>query len=299
MADHSRLGRGLASLIGDVGEESSTAQDAMRRPRRAPIENLTANPRNPRRDFTEAELEELATSIKERGIIQPIVVRALPGQGDRYEIIAGERRWRAAQRAGLHDVPIAVVDATDVQSLEFAIIENVQRADLNPIEEAAGYVALMEQCNHTQEQVAQIVGKSRPYVANMVRLLKLPDAVKRMVRERKLSAGHARLLVGHINATVLAEMAVDEGYSVRQLEEWVREEPGQPGDSTMDKIQQKLRKNEASMKDADTRALERRLSDALGLEVGVDHRENGGGTLHIKYRDLDQLDGVLRKLDGG
>jgi ParB family chromosome partitioning protein len=296
MADHSRLGRGLASLIGDVGDEAASTNEAPRKPRRAPVENLRANPRNPRRDFTEAELAELASSIKERGIIQPIVVRQLANDNE-YEIIAGERRWRAAQRAGLHEVPIAIVEATDAQSLEFAIIENVQRADLNAIEEAAGYVALMEQCNHTQEQVAQIVGKSRPYIANMVRLLKLPDPVKRMVREGKLSAGHARLLVGHVNALVLAELAIDEGYSVRQLEEWVREEPGMPGDSTMDKIQQKIRKNEASMKDADTRALERRMSDVLGLEVSVDHKGEGG-TLHIKYKDLDQLDAVLRKLGG-
>ncbi len=291
MADHSRLGRGLASLMGDVGEESPVA-DSGRKPRRAPIENLKANPRNPRRAFTETELNELTESIRERGIIQPIVVRE-HGEAGQYEIVAGERRWRAAQRAGLHEVPIAIVEATDVQSLEFAIIENVQRADLNAIEEAAGYVALIEQCNHTQEQVAQIVGKSRPHVANMMRLLKLPEPVKALVRTGRLSAGHARLLVGHVNAQLLAEMAIDEGYSVRQLEEWVREEVGQPGDTTFDAIQKKSR---ARDKDADTKALERRLSDALGLEVTVDHRGQGG-TLHIKYRDLDQLDAVLRKLD--
>ncbi|MGH6664522.1 MAG: ParB/RepB/Spo0J family partition protein [Pseudolabrys sp.] len=289
--DHSRLGRGLASLMGDVGEESPVA-DSSRKPRRAPIENLKANPRNPRRAFTETELNELTESIRERGIIQPIVVREHGGPGH-YEIVAGERRWRAAQRAGLHEVPIAIVEATDVQSLEFAIIENVQRADLNPIDEAAGYVALIEQCNHTQEQVAQIVGKSRPHVANTMRLLKLPEPVKALLRAGKLSAGHARLLVGHANAQVLAEMAIDEGYSVRQLEEWVREEEGGPGDATFDAIQKKSR---ARDKDADTKALERRLSDALGLEVTVDHR-GASGTLHIKYRDLDQLDAVLRKLD--
>ena len=292
MADHSRLGRGLAALIGDVGEESTTPEQA-RKPRKAPIESLKANPRNPRRSFTEVELEELATSIKERGIIQPIVVR---DAGDNtFEIIAGERRWRAAQRAGLHEVPIAIVEATDAQSLEFAIIENVQRADLNPIEEASGYVALMEQLHHTQDEVARIVGKSRPYIANMVRLLKLPEAVKNLVRQRKLSAGHARLLVGHANPLALAELAIGEGYSVRQLEEWVREEPGQPGDSTMDGILRKARGGTPPAKDADTRALERRLSDALGLDVSIDQRGEGG-TLHIKYRDLDQLDAVLRKL---
>jgi ParB family chromosome partitioning protein len=299
MADHSRLGRGLAALIGDVGDESPTSTpEAGRKPRRAPIENLKPNPRNPRRSFTEAELDELSASIKERGIIQPIVVREA---GDNsYEIIAGERRWRAAQRAGLHEVPIAIVEATDAQSLEFAIIENVQRADLNPIEEASGYVALMEQLHHTQDQVAQIVGKSRPYIANMVRLLRLPEPVKKLVREGKLSAGHARLLVGHINAEILAGLAIDEGYSVRQLEEWVREETGQPGDATMDSIARKIRRQEekANAKGADTRALERRVSDALGLDVTIDHKASGGGTLHIKYGDLDQLDAVLRKLGG-
>jgi ParB family transcriptional regulator, chromosome partitioning protein len=295
MADHSRLGRGLASLMGEVAEEAPTA-DVARKPRsKAPIENIVANPRNPRRTFTEDQLAELSDSIKERGIIQPIVVRQLPD--DKFEIIAGERRWRAAQRAGLHEVPIAIVDATDVQSLEFAIIENVQRADLNPIEEAAGYSALMQQCNHTQEQVAQIVGKSRPYIANLVRLLNLPDAVKRLVREGKLSAGHARLLVGHPAAQVLAEMAIDEGYSVRQLEEWVREDNAKPGDSTMDKMLTKIRAKTPPVKDADTRAVERRLSDALGLVVTIDHKGEGG-TLVIKYSDLDQLDLVLRKLDG-
>ena len=294
MAEHKRLGRGLAALIGDVGGESA-APEAPRRPRRAPIESLSPNPRNPRKDFSAGELDELAASIKERGVIQPIVVRAAPERADGYEIIAGERRWRAAQRAGLHDVPIAIVEATDKQSLEFAIIENVQRADLNPIEEAAGYVALMEQCNHTQDEVAKIVGKSRPYIGNMVRLLKLPEAVKNLVRQGKLSAGHARLLVGHGNPLALAELAIGEGYSVRQLEEWVREQTGKPGDATFDFMQKKIR---ADPKNADTRALERKLSDALGLKVTVDHKPSGGGTLHIKYGDLDQLDGVLKKLGG-
>jgi ParB family chromosome partitioning protein len=294
MADHSRLGRGLAALIGDVGEESSTAPEPGRRPRRAPIENLRPNPRNPRKLFTDAELDELAASIRERGVIQPIVVRALPGERDTFEIIAGERRWRAAQRAGLHDVPIAVVEATDAQSLEFAIIENVQRADLNPLEEAAGYVALMEQCNHTQEEVSQIVGKSRPHIANTVRLLKLSEPVKQLVRQGKLSAGHARLLVGLPNAEALAQEVVAKGWSVRQLEEGLRRD----GAAQTHAKRGEDRDRPGPGKDADTRALEKRLSDALGLEVTVDHRGEGG-TLHIKYRDLDQLDAVLRKLGGG
>ena len=293
MADHSRLGRGLASLIGDVGEENAPA-DASRKPRRAPIENLKPNPRNPRRDFSEAELDELAASIREHGIIQPIVVRKVAGE-EAYEIVAGERRWRAAQRANQHDVPIVVVEASDQQALEFAIIENVQRADLNPMEEAAGYVALMENFHHTQDQVAEMVGKSRPHVANTVRLMKLAPQVQTLVRQGKLSAGHARLLVGHPNAQVLAEMAIDQGYSVRQLEEWVREEPGQPGDATFDAMRKKIRA--VPGKDADTRALEKRLSDALGLDVSVDHKPSGSGTLRIKYRDLEQLDAVVKKLD--
>jgi len=292
MADHSRLGRGLASLMGDVGEET-TAPDSGRKPRRAPIENLKANPRNPRRAFSETELNELAESIRERGIIQPIVVRAVPGAPDNFEIIAGERRWRAAQRAGLHEVPVAVVEATDAQALEFAIIENVQRADLNPIEEAAGYLALMEEFNHSQDDVAQIVGKSRPHVANTLRLLKLSEPVKAMVASGALSAGHARLLVGQPNALELAEDIIKRGLNVRQVEAAMRKD----GNAQARDLRKEAKGHTSGAKDANTRALERRLSDALGLEVTVDHRGEGG-TLHIKYRDLDQLDAVLKKLGG-
>ena len=291
MADHSRLGRGLASLIGDVGDETPAA-DSGRKPRRAPIENLQPNPRNPRRLFTDDELDELAASIRERGIIQPIVVRAL--KGDNFEIIAGERRWRAAQRAGLHDVPIAVVEANDAQSLEYAIIENVQRTDLNPIEEATGYLALMDDFNRTQEEVAQIVGKSRPHIANTIRLLKLSEPVKQLVRTGKISAGHARLLVGQPNAELIAHEIIDKGWSVRDLEADMRKDvAGQLRD---------MRREAKGFvvnipKDADTRALERRLSDVLGLDVSVDHRGESG-TLRIKYRNLEQLDAVLKKLGG-
>jgi ParB family chromosome partitioning protein len=286
MADHSRLGRGLASLMGEVSEESPSA-DSGRKPRRAPIENLKANPRNPRRAFTETELNELTESIRERGIIQPIVVRAVRGSADNYEIIAGERRWRAAQRAGLHDVPVAVVEASDAQALEFAIIENIQRADLNPIEEAAGYLALMEEFHHSQDDVAQIVGKSRPHVANTLRLLKLSDQVKAMVQGGQISAGHARLLVGQPNALEIAKDIVARGLNVRQVEAAMRKDGGAQAREVAGK---------SRAKDPDTKALERRLSDALGLSVSVDQRGHGG-TLHIKYRDLDQLDAVLRKLD--
>ena len=289
MADHSRLGRGLAALMGDVGEETSVA-DTGRKPRSAPIENLRPNPRNPRRMFTEAELDELSDSIRERGIIQPIVVRAL--QGDNFEIIAGERRWRAAQRAGLHDVPVAIIEANDAQSLEFAIIENVQRADLNAIEEASGYLALMDDFNRTQDEVAQIVGKSRPHVANTIRLLKLSEPVKQLVRSGKISAGHARLLVGQPNAERIAQEIIDKGLSVRQLEADMRKEDAAEARGAVRET-----KGFDATKDPDTRALEKRLSDALGLEVGVDHRGEGG-TLRIKYRNLEQLDAVLRKLGG-
>jgi len=291
MADHSRLGRGLTALIGDVGDETPLA-DSGRKPRRAPIENLQPNPRNPRRLFTDDELDELAASIRERGIIQPIVVRAL--KGDNFEIIAGERRWRAAQRAGLHDVPIAVVEANDAQSLEYAIIENVQRTDLNPIEEATGYLALMDDFNRTQEEVAQIVGKSRPHIANTIRLLKLSEPVKQLVRTGKISAGHARLLVGQPNAELIAHEIIDKGWSVRDLEADMRKDvAGQLRD---------MRREAKGFvvnipKDADTRALERRLSDVLGLDVSVDHRGESG-TLRIKYRNLEQLDAVLKKLGG-
>jgi len=288
MADHSRLGRGLAALIGDVGEETS-AVDTGRKPRRAPIENLRPNPRNPRRLFTDAELDELSDSIRERGIIQPIVVRAL--QGDNFEIIAGERRWRAAQRASLHDVPIAVIEANDAQSLEYAIIENVQRADLNAIEEASGYLALMDDFNRTQDDVAQIVGKSRPHVANTIRLLKLPEPVKQLVRSGKISAGHARLLVGRPDAEQIAQAIIRKGLSVRQLEADMCKEDATSGRGAA----QGKSASVAATKDSDTRALEKRLSDALGLEVSVDHRGESG-TLRIKYRNLEQLDAVLRKL---
>jgi ParB family transcriptional regulator, chromosome partitioning protein len=288
MSDHSRLGRGLAALIGDVGDETSAA-DSSRKPRRAPIENLRPNPRNPRRSFTDSELDELSVSIRERGIIQPIVVRAL--QGDNFEIIAGERRWRAAQRAGLHDVPVAVVEANDAQSLEFAIIENVQRTDLNPIEEASGYLALMDDFNRTQEDVAQIVGKSRPHVANTIRLLKLSEPVKQLVRSGKISAGHARLLVGHPNAEQIAQEIIEKNLSVRQVEAQLQQEAA----TQRRESQRESKGNANATKDADTRALEKRLSDALGLEVSVDHRGEGG-TLRIKYRDLEQLDAVLKKL---
>jgi ParB family transcriptional regulator, chromosome partitioning protein len=297
MADHSRLGRGLASLMGEVAEESPSA-DVARKPRRAPIENLHANPRNPRRAFKEIELTELTLSIKERGIIQPIVVRAVKGQkgeAEKFEIIAGERRWRAAQRAGLHEVPIAVVEATDAQALEFAIIENVQRADLNPIEEAAGYLALMEEFKHSQDDVAQIVGKSRSHVANLLRLLKLSEPVRALVQSGELSAGHARQLVGQPNALEIAQDIIKRGLNVRQVETEMRKDGTAQARDVRNEAKDRNLGHTSGKKDPDTRALEKKLSDTLGLEVSVDHRGQGG-TLHIKYKDLEQLDNVIRKL---
>ena len=201
--ERSRLGRGLAALIGDVGAETPAHErgERHRGQKRVPIEFVHANPRNPRRTFVESELEELSASIRERGVIQPIVVRVARGKsGEAYEIIAGERRWRAAQRAGLHDLPVVIIDVSDAEALELAIVENVQRADLNPIEEAQGYLALIEEFKHSAEDVARIVGKSRPHIANTIRLARLPEAVKTLVRNGALSAGHARALIGELLA---------------------------------------------------------------------------------------------------
>jgi ParB family transcriptional regulator, chromosome partitioning protein len=286
-ATRSRLGRGLAALIGDVGEESQSTERAKAQ-RRLPIEFLRPNPRNPRRTFPESELAELSASISERGIIQPILVRAQRGANDAYEIIAGERRWRAAQRAGLHEVPVVVIEATDEQSLELAIIENVQRADLNAIEEAMGYEALATEFKHSQDGIAQIVGKSRSHVANTLRLLKLPEAIKSYIRDGKLSAGHARMLVGQPNAEQLAEDIVARGLNVRQVEALTREEGKKPAPARKARI--------ALGKNPDTLALEKRLSDALGFTVTIDHRD-GAGTVHVRYRDYDQLDEIIRRLE--
>jgi ParB family chromosome partitioning protein len=288
MADEparSRLGRGLASLIGDMGAETNKTVERTRSQRRVAIEFLHPNPRNPRRQFAAAELDELAASIKERGIIQPIAVRAAPGGSGAFEIIAGERRWRAAQRAGIHDVPVVVLDVSDAEALELAIIENVQREDLNPLEEAAGYQALGDEFKYGQDDIAKIVGKSRSHVANMLRLLKLPDAVQAFIRSGELDAGHARALIGHANAEALARDIIARGLNVRQVEELVREKAGH-----------RKRARVAKLKDADTAALEKRLGDTLGLKVTIDHKGEHGA-VHIAYRDLDQLDDIVKRLE--
>ncbi|WP_426438282.1 ParB/RepB/Spo0J family partition protein [Bradyrhizobium genosp. P] len=294
MADEarSRLGRGLASLIGDVGGEAAHVERP-RGQRKVPIEFLKANPRNPRRSFADAELGELAESIKQRGVIQPIVVRAIKGVQDRFEIIAGERRWRASQLAGLHEVPIVPVEVSDSDALEIMIIENVQREDLNAMEEAQGYHALADEFKRSQEDIAKIVGKSRSHVANMMRLTKLPGEVQALIAKGDLSAGHARALIGVPDPLAAAKRIVAEGLNVRQTEALAHEE-GVP-----ERKPQKARAGGAAKsKDADTIALEKRVSDALGLTITISHRDPGG-SVQISYRNLEQLDEVVRRLEGG
>ena len=288
--DHarSRLGRGLAALIGDMAAETSVDRPRGGQ-RRLPTAALRPNPRNPRRAFPNAELDELVASLRERGIIQPIVARPVQGAADVYEIIAGERRWRAAQRAGLHEVPVVVVEASDAEALQLAIIENVQRADLNPLEEAEGYRSLTEEFGNSQDEIAKIVGKSRSHVANTLRLLKLPETIKSYIHAGKLSAGHARMLVGQPDAERLAEEIVARGLNVRQVESFARETGERSGKS-------RARAVRRAAKNANLVALEKRISDALGLAVSINEAKRGG-VLTIRYRNLDQLDDVLQRLE--
>ncbi|MCX5520693.1 ParB/RepB/Spo0J family partition protein [Kaistia defluvii] len=282
-----RLGRGLAALIGDVGQES-VIPDRSRNSRRVPIEFLRPNPRNPRKAFEEDDLADLTASVREKGIMQPILVRPVPGgPADAYEIIAGERRWRAAQRAALHDVPIIIHDVNDKEALELAIIENVQRADLNALEEALGYQQLIDEFDYSQTALADVIGKSRPHVANTLRLLKLPPAVQTYLRDGKLTAGHARALVTVDNPEAVAQRIVDMGLTVRDAEALTQNEPKKGG------AQRAASKAE---KDADTRALEKLLGDSLGLMVTIDHKSNGSGELKIRYKSLEQLDEICRLL---
>jgi len=283
----SRLGRGLAALMGDVGEETKTGERG-RNQRKVAIEFLRPNPRNPRRNFAEPELDELAASMRERGIIQPIVVRPVRGAADSYEIIAGERRWRAAQRAGLHTVPIVQLDVNDGEALELAIIENVQRTDLNALEEAMGYQSLADEYRHSQDAIAKIVGKSRSHVANTLRLLKLPEPVKAYIAAGKISAGHARMLIGQPDPERIARDIVERGLNVRQVEALAQERAEARG--------RKLKTHKRTAKDPNTLALEKRLSDTLGLAVKIEHRGEGG-VIDIRYRSLDQLDDVVRRLE--
>lgn len=284
----SRLGRGLAALIGDVGEEIG-AMERARGQRRVPVEFLRPSARNPRRSFTELDLEELTASVKERGILQPIIVRSIPGMIDAYEIIAGERRWRAAQRAELHDVPVILVEADDREALEIAIVENVQRADLNAIEEAVGYERLIAEFGYTQNDLARVIGKSRSHVANTLRLSKLPEPVRQMVSEGAVSAGHARALLSVSDPEFMAKKIVAEGLSVRDIERIVQDEARGETKSVP------TAKPKAE-KDPDTRALEKALEEALGLSVSIGHRPSGSGEVKIGYKTLEQLDALCRRL---
>jgi ParB family chromosome partitioning protein len=279
-----RLGRGLAALIGDAGDEPS-ALARSRGQKKVPIEFLRPNPRNPRKSFAEADLEDLTRSISEKGIIQPILARTVPGIADLYEIIAGERRWRAAQKAGLHEVPIITIEADDKQALELAIIENVQRADLNPLEEAQGYQQLENEFGYSQQVLAKIIGKSRSHVANTMRLLKLPERTKSLLATGALSAGHARALLTIADADAIAERIVAQGLSVRDVEKLAQKS-----------AERTARKSSGvAAKDSDTRALEKSLSDALGLFVSIASRGEAG-EMRIRYKSLEQLEALCRKL---
>jgi ParB family chromosome partitioning protein len=287
----SRLGRGLAALIGDVGDEPAERDKGQRR---VPIEFIRPNPRNPRTRFVEDEIDALAASIRERGIIQPIVARPLPGLVDVFEIVAGERRWRAAQRAGLHEVPIVVIDADDRTALELAIIENVQRSDLNAIEEALGYDRLVAEHGYSQTDLATTLGKSRSHVANTLRLLKLPEGVRDRVVRGELSAGHARALLAVKNPDQVAARVIEQGLNVRDVEHIAKSESeAAQADSGGDATPVKKRK--AAEPDADTRALAGALEDVLGLIVRIDHK-GSSGELRIRYGTLEQLDALCRKL---
>ncbi|HEX3487320.1 MAG TPA: ParB/RepB/Spo0J family partition protein [Micropepsaceae bacterium] len=290
MADEARtrnlasrgLGRGLSALLGDGEPDIREAGEPMGRSRNLPIAFLRPNPFQPRRIFNAEEMKNLTASIAEKGVLQPVLVRPT-GTPDQYEIVAGERRWRAAQAAKLHEIPVIVRALSDVESLEIAIIENVQRADLNAIEEAAAYQELMSKFRYTQEQVSDMVGKSRSHVANTLRLLKLPDSVKTLISEGKLTAGHARTLIGVADPEMRAQEIVGGALNVREAEKKARAPRAAP--------------QKPKHKDADTKALEHSLSGALGMDVQIEHQGRNGGTVKIQYKDLEQLDEIIRRLN--
>ena len=291
-AQRSRLGRGLAALIGDVTADTAPSRPDSAGPRRAPVEMLRPNPRNPRRSFGDTELDELASSIRHKGLIQPIVVRRVPSQASQFEIIAGERRWRAAQKAGLSEVSIVVVEADDRTSLEFAIIENVQRADLNPIEEALGYQNLMGEFTYTQVDLAESVGKSRSHIANTLRLLKLPEDVQALLSDGSLSAGHGRALLAVADPSSVARRVVSGGLSVREAEDIAQRETRAKRPAAASKAKGEEEQEGA----ADIAALEKALESYLGLPVTIRHGAQGGGELRIRYRTVDQLDSICKSL---
>lgn len=285
-----RLGRGLAALIGEIDQSAPVGDvraESFNADRHVPIEFISRNPRNPRRQFNETELQDLANSIRQHGIVQPVVVRKSVGDG--FELIAGERRWRAAQLAGLTEIPVIIRDVDDRTALEIAIVENVQRSDLNPLEEALGYEQLIADHGYTQNDLGEIIGKSRSHVANSLRLLKLPDPVRNMLYEGSLSAGHARALVLTSDPSALARRIVDKGMSVRDAERLAQNDI---------KAQSEAKAGPISLpeKDSDTLALERSLTDALGLDVKINHRASGG-QVRISYKTLEQLEEICRLLE--
>jgi ParB family transcriptional regulator, chromosome partitioning protein len=287
------LGRGLAALMMDVGVDPQSARGEAAEParrglRELPIDVLAPNPDQPRRQFDMALLEELADSIRAKGVLQPIVVRPEEGAGERYQIVAGERRWRAAQMAGLHQVPALVRTLSDSEVLELAIIENIQREDLNAIEEAASYRSLIDRFGHSQEQIAKALGKSRSHIANLLRLLQLPQVVQDHLRDGDLTAGHARALITAPDPAKLAQLVIEKGLSVRETEALAREVGQKPAKPS----------SPGREKDADTRVLEQDLSASLGMGVVIDHQPDGTGRVTIRYRTLDQLDQLCRLLSG-
>jgi len=286
-ASRRRLGRGLAALIGDMDQPAAPAAAPAPSDRGLPIELISPNPHNPRRRFADEELADLSRSIREHGVVQPVVVRRA-GAGGRYEIIAGERRWRAAQLAGMTEIPAIIRDVGDREALELAIVENIQRADLNPVEEAAGFQQLIDDHGYTQADLGQVIGKSRSHVANTLRLLKLPDDVRAMLVDGVLSAGHARALITADDPARLARRIVEGGLSVRQAEALAQ-----------GPVRDQARTATAARpeKDPDTVALEKLLSDVTGLAVGISHKQNGG-EVRIAYRTLEQLDDLCRRLKG-
>lgn len=292
------LGRGLSALMADVSDAQSTAADAAKAPdMMVPIEQVSPNPDQPRRHFDADLLNDLAASIREKGIIQPLIVRRKAGDAADYEIVAGERRWRAAQMAKLHQIPVIIREFDDTEVLEIAIVENIQRADLNPVEEAAGYVQLMQKFGHTQEKLAEALGKSRSHIANTMRLMQLPDAVREFVQNGQLSAGHARALITATDPVALAKQVVKRELSVRETEKLAK--------STADNVftksghTQKVGRKQTE-KNADTRALEGDLSANLGMKVSVGHKEGDeDGSVTIHFTSLDQLDEICRILTSG
>ncbi|MFT4095480.1 MAG: ParB/RepB/Spo0J family partition protein [Rhodoblastus sp.] len=284
-----RLGRGLAALIGSSQDEAEIVASPKHGQRRAPVEFLRPNPNNPRKDFSDDDLEELTASIREKGILQPIVVRASAVGANLFEIIAGERRWRAAQRAGLHEVPIVVVVADDREALELAIIENVQRSDLNPLEEAQGYERLIAEHGYTHGEIAKTIGKSRSHVANMTRLVKLPEKTRQMLADGHISAGHARALLAVSEPDAVAQNIIERGLTVRDVERIAQQQADPEQAPTARKSKP------AETTDADTRAVAKRLADALGLDIQLKTRGESG-ELIIRYRSLEQLDALCDKL---